>query len=549
MNLNRILLSVVIGGIAGGIAWFNSLTGLTEGPLFDLKEADGIGGLFKLHGFSGVFSVFPQLQYALLSFVGIWLASMVTIRMLGDVLIDIYKIPELRNRIIWTLGLLGVFRFGFFVYLPGIDIGGYEKQLESDTDNPLDWLMYTSRLTGGSFTPVLFSLGIMPYISASIIFSLLVKVFPYLEALSKEGEAGRRQISKYTRYATVVLCIVQSLFLIWSWKSPIPGDPNASSITLNPGFWICTLQLLCLTAGSMFVMWLGEKITEYGIGNGTSLLIMAGIISDVPRAIAFLLGKIISASGDDRPYEVTTCLLVFGLFVAIVAAVVFITKGQRRIPIQQQRAVKGRRVYGGQRQYMPVKVNAAGVLPVIFASSLLMIPTLFLSSVAFSGSNWFYGFLQILNNAFAQNGFLYVFCFIGMIIFFTYFWTSLYYNPVEIAGNMKEYGSFIPGIRPGRRTAEYLEKIFKRITLAGAVFLCVIALVPTVLAANIEGMNFIVTQFLGGTGILIVVGVSLDFVEKIEAQLLVRQYEGFMRGGDTSRGGSGGSDKKPVATQ
>ena len=549
MNLNRILLSVVIGGIAGGIAWFNSLTGLTEGPLFDLKEADGIGGLFKRHGFSGVFSVFPQLQYALLAFVGVWLASMVTIRMLGDVLIDIYKIPELRNRIIWTLGLLGVFRFGFFVYLPGIDIGGYEKQLESDTDNPLDWLMYTSRLTGGSFTPVLFSLGIMPYISASIIFSLLVKVFPYLEALSKEGEAGRRQISKYTRYATVVLCIVQSLFLIWSWKSPIPGDPDASSITLNPGFWICTLQLLCLTAGSMFVMWLGEKITEYGIGNGTSLLIMAGIISDVPRAIAFLLGKIISASGDDRPYEVTTCLLVFGLFVAIVAAVVFITKGQRRIPIQQQRAVKGRRVYGGQRQYMPVKVNAAGVLPVIFASSLLMIPTLFLSSVAFSGSGWFFGFLQILNNAFAQNGFLYVFCFIGMIIFFTYFWTSLYYNPVEIAGNMKEYGSFIPGIRPGRRTAEYLEKIFKRITLAGAVFLCVIALVPTVLAANIEGMNFIVTQFLGGTGILIVVGVSLDFVEKIEAQLLVRQYEGFMRGGDTPRGGSGGSDKKPVATQ
>ena len=549
MNLNRILLSVVIGGIAGGIAWFNSLTGLTEGPLFDLKEADGIGGLFKLHGFSGVFSVFPQLQYALLAFVGVWLASMVTIRMLGDVLIDIYKIPELRNRIIWTLGLLGVFRFGFFVYLPGIDIGGYEEQMESDTENPLDWLMYTSRLTGGSFTPVLFSLGIMPYISASIIFSLLVKVFPYLEALSKEGEAGRRQISKYTRYATVVLCIVQSLFLIWSWKSPIPGDPNASSITLNPGFWICTLQLLCLTAGSMFVMWLGEKITEYGIGNGTSLLIMAGIISDVPRAIAFLLGKIISASGDDRPYEVTTCLLVFGLFVAIVAAVVFITKGQRRIPIQQQRAVKGRRVYGGQRQYMPVKVNAAGVLPVIFASSLLMIPTLFLSSVAFSGSGWFFGFLQILNSAFAQNGFLYVFCFIGMIIFFTYFWTSLYYNPVEIAGNMKEYGSFIPGIRPGRRTAEYLEKIFKRITLAGAVFLCVIALVPTVLAANIDGMNFIVTQFLGGTGILIVVGVSLDFVEKIEAQLLVRQYEGFMRGGDTSRGGSGGSDKKPVATQ
>ena len=552
MNLNRILLSLLIGLIAGGIAFFTTPLGETEGPLFELylsggNWTGGIAELYKDSGFGGIFKIFPSLQNAFMAFVGFLLVSLVTIRMLGDVLIDIYKIPELRNRIIWTLGLLGVFRFGFFVYLPGIDIGAYEEQLKNDTDNPLDWLMYTSRLTGGSFTPVLFSLGIMPYISASIIFSLLVKVFPYLEALSKEGEAGRRQISKYTRYATVVLCIVQSLFLIWSWRSPISGSED--TITLNPGFWICTLQLLCLTAGSMFVMWLGEKITEYGIGNGTSLLIMAGIISDVPRAIAFLLGKVIAASSDDRPYEVTTCLLVFGLFVAIVAAVVFITKGQRRIPIQQQRAVKGRRVYGGQRQYMPVKVNAAGVLPVIFASSLLMIPTLFLSSVAFSGSGWFFGFLQILNNAFAQNGFLYVFCFIGMIIFFTYFWTSLYYNPVEIAGNMKEYGSFIPGIRPGRRTAEYLEKIFKRITLAGAVFLCVIALVPTVLAANIEGMNFIVTQFLGGTGILIVVGVSLDFVEKIEAQLLVRQYEGFMRGGDTPRGGSGGSDKKPVATQ
>lgn len=547
MNVNRILLSLVLGLIAGGIAWVNAPEGVTSGLLFDTYETVGWFEFLKSSGFASFFEVLPQVQYALLAFVGIGLVSLVMVRMLGGVLIDIYKIPELRNRIFWTLGLLAVFRFGFFVYLPGIDIVAHEKLLAKGEDGPLNWLMYTSRLTGGSFTPVLFSLGIMPYISASIIFSLLVKVFPYLEALSKEGEAGRRQISKYTRYATVVLCLVQSLFLIWSWKSPSPTD--ASTLTMNPGFWICSLQLLCLTAGSMFVMWLGEKITEYGIGNGTSLLIMAGIISDVPRAIGFMLGKVLTASADEAPFEVTNCLLVLGLFVAIVAAVVFITKGQRRIPIQQQRAVKGRKVYGGQRQYMPVKVNAAGVLPVIFASSLLMIPTLFLSSVAFGGDNWFYGFLQILNSAFERNGFLYVFCFIGMIIFFTYFWTSLYYNPVEIAGNMKEYGSFIPGIRPGRRTAEYLEKIFKRITLAGAVFLCVIALVPTVLAANVEGMSFIVTQFLGGTGILIVVGVSLDFVEKIEAQLLVRQYEGFMRGGDKPRGGSGGAEKKPVATR
>lgn len=546
MNVNRILLSLMIGLIAGGIAWFNAPEGVTEGKLFEIYDTVGLFGVYNSAGFTGVIEILPQVQYSLLAFLGIGVCCLLMLRMLGDVLIDIYKIPELRNRIIWTLGLLGVFRFGFFVYLPGINIAYHENLLESGGESPLDWLMYTSRLTGGSFTPVIFSLGIMPYISASIIFSLLVKVFPYLEALSKEGEAGRRQISRYTRYATVVLCLVQSLFLIWSWKSP---SSDGDTLTMNPGFWICSLQLLCLTAGSMFVMWLGEKITEYGIGNGTSLLIMAGIISDVPRAIAIMLGKVLDATPDERPFEVTNCLLVLGLFVGIVAAVVFITKGQRRIPIQQQRAVKGRRVYGGQRQYMPVKVNAAGVLPVIFASSLLMIPTLFLSSIAFTGTGWFFGFLRILNSAFEQNGFLYVFCFIGMIIFFTYFWTSLYYNPVEIAGNMKEYGSFIPGIRPGRRTAEYLERIFKRITLAGAVFLCVIALVPTVLAANVEGMSFIVTQFLGGTGILIVVGVSLDFVEKIEAQLLVRQYEGFMRGGGTPRGGSGGSEKKPVATQ
>ena len=295
-------------------------------------------------------------------------------------------------------------------------------------------------------------------------------------------------------------------------------------------------------------MWLGEKITEYGIGNGTSLLIMAGIISDVPQAIGFMMGKVLGATPDERPFEVTYCLLILGLFIAIVAAVVFITKGQRRIPIQQQRAVKGRRVYGGQRQYMPVKVNAAGVLPVIFASSLLMIPTLFLQSIAYAGNSWFYGLLQILDSAFSSNGFLYIFCFIGMIVFFTYFWTSLYYNPVEIAGNMKEYGSFIPGIRPGRRTAEYLEKSFKRLTLAGAVFLCLIALVPRVIMGNGPGMTFIVTQFLGGTSILIVVGVSLDFVEKIESQLLVRQYEGFMRGGgDMHRGG--GTEKKTVPAE
>ena len=516
MSLKRILLSLVLGAVGGAVVWSS----------VDSAEV-------------------AATTYALAGFIVTAVFSLVAMSVIGDVLVDICRIPELRNRICWTLGLLAVFRFGFWVYLPGIDIEGY-RSIVNKGQGPLDWLTMTSRLTGGSFTPVLFSLGIMPYISASIIFSLLVKVFPALEALSKEGEAGRRQISRYTRYATVVLCLVQALFLVWNWRSPMSA--TGATITLNPGFWICALQLICLTAGSLFVMWLGEKITEYGIGNGTSLLIMAGIISDVPQAVGFMIGKVLGATPDERPFEVTYCLLILGLFIAIVAAVVFITKGQRRIPIQQQRAVKGRRVYGGQRQYMPVKVNAAGVLPVIFASSLLMIPTLFLQSVAYGGTGFFYGLLQVLDSAFASNGFLYIFCFIGMIVFFTYFWTSLYYNPVEIAGNMKEYGSFIPGIRPGRRTAEYLEKIFKRLTLAGAIFLCLIALVPQVIMGNVPGMTFIVTQFLGGTSILIVVGVSLDFVEKIESQLLVRQYEGFMRGGETPRGG-GGTEKKAVPAE
>ena len=522
MSLNRILLSLALGAIAALIVGLNSLD--VEGTISVLWV-----------------NIPATVVYPLLGFIATAVVSLFAMATIGAVLVDIYKIPELRKRILWTLGLLAIFRFGFWVYLPGIDITGY-KEMVNTGKGPLDWLTMTSRLTGGSFTPVLFSLGIMPYISASIIFSLLVKVFPALEALSKEGEAGRRQISRYTRYATVVLCLVQALFLVWNWRSP---TSSGATITLNPGFWICALQLICLTAGSLFVMWLGEKITEYGIGNGTSLLIMAGIISDVPQAVGFMIGKVLGATPDERPFEVTYCLLILGLFIAIVAAVVFITKGQRRIPIQQQRAVKGRRVYGGQRQYMPVKVNAAGVLPVIFASSLLMIPTLFLQSIAYAGNSWFYGLLQILDSAFSSNGFLYIFCFIGMIVFFTYFWTSLYYNPVEIAGNMKEYGSFIPGIRPGRRTAEYLEKIFKRLTLAGAVFLCLIALVPQVIMGNVPGMTFIVTQFLGGTSILIVVGVSLDFVEKIESQLLVRQYEGFMRGGSDMHSG-GGTEKKTV---
>ena len=462
------------------------------------------------------------------------------------ILKDIWNIPELRTRILWTVSLLVIFRVGFWIFLPGINVVQYREYMASKGQGPLDWLLYTSRLTGGSFTPVLFSLGIMPYISASIIFSLLVKVFPRLEALSKEGESGRRIINRYTRYATVVLCLVQATFLVGQWG----GQPGGMAISQG-GFLMGTLQILCLTAGSLFLMWMGEKITEIGIGNGASMIIMAGIIADVPAAIGFLGQRVLNAfllGSGEGPFEVVWSLLIIGLFFAVVASVVFITKGQRRIPIQQQRAVKGRRVYGGQRHYMPIKVNAAGVLPIIFASSLVFIPALLLERVAFGGSSGFHTFLRFFATVFSTGSFLHTLAYMALIFFFTFFWTSLMFNPVEVAGNMKEYGSFIPGIRPGKRTAEYLEKIIKRITLAGGAFLCAIALVPQLVGGAIPGMrNSNITQFLGGTGILIVVGVALDFVEKIEAQLLMRQYEGFIRGPEGPRRG-GGPEKRSVSS-
>jgi len=463
------------------------------------------------------------------------------------ILRDILKIPELRRRIGWTILLLVVFRFGFHVFIPGIDIPTFLESQKGKGSGALDWLIYTSALTGGNLSaPVLFALGIMPYISASIIFSLMIKVFPRLEALSKEGEQGRRTINRYTRYFTVLLCVIQATFLVNNWQTPGQGGVAISQAN---GFWSWTaiLQLLCLSSGSLFLMWLGEKITEYGIGNGTSLIIMVGIIADMPLALGVMGKSIQNAEPEFVPFQVAKGLVTIVLYCAVVAGVVFITKGQRRIPIQAARAVKGRRVYGGQRQYMPVKVNAAGVLPIIFAQSLVVIPSTFLAWLSLqSGSNWFTTFIQHIATAFSQGGFLYVIAFVGMIFFFTYFWTTLMFNPVEIANNLKEYGSFIPGIRPGKFTAEYLEKIIKRITLAGAAFLAVIALVPQLVAQALE-VDRTITQFLGGTGILIVVGVALDLVDKIEAQLLVRQYEGFMRGGEGPRRG-GGPEKKPVSS-
>ncbi len=436
------------------------------------------------------------------------------------VLRNILGIPELRRRLGFTILMLGVYRVGFHIYLPGVDIQVLEEMTRSARESSgglFDFVQMTSALTGGNLAnATVFSLGIMPYISASIIFSLLVKVFPKLEALQKEGEQGRKAISRYTRYATVALCLVQGIFVLSFLKSTQNGTVNPIS---ESSFFLQLLQLMVLTGGTLFLMWLGEKITEFGIGNGISLLIMAGILAQMPGALIGLLGGFGSLSPEAKPFFVLKIMLLLLLFLAIVAAVVFITKGQRRIPIQQARVTRGRKTMGGSRHYMPIKVNSAGVLPIIFAQSLLILPTGVISFLMGGSNRWV--------ALFSPGSFWYMVLYVSMIGFFTYFWTSLYFNPTEIANNMKEYGSFIPGIRPGRRTAEYLQQVINRITLAGAVFLAGIALVPQVVSNSLD-VSFFISSFLGGTGILIVVGVALDLVDKIESQLLVRHYEGFV---------------------
>ncbi len=444
---------------------------------------------------------------------------------------NIIAIPDLRRRVGFTLMALAIYRIGFFIYLPGVRLDVLEDALANVPDaggGLLSFLGMTSLLTGGNLrNATIFSLGIMPYISASIIFSLMTKVFPRLEELQKEGESGRKVIARWTRYSTVLFCLLQSIIVVQAITSPnFLGNGVAVS---DSGYALGLLQVMVLTCGTLFLMWLGEKITENGIGNGISLMIMAGIVASIPQMFLSFSTEWTTRAVDERPFFVVKILVLLLLFFAIVAGVVFITKGQRRIPIQNARTVRGQ---GGQRHYMPIRVNSAGVLPIIFAQSLLMVPGVVLTFIPGA---------QGIGALLAPGAFWYLALYVGMIGFFTYFWTSLYYNPVEIADNMKEHGSFIPGIRPGRRTAEYLQQVFARITLAGAVFLAVIALIPQLISKVQPGVGGgSLAQMMGGTAILIVVGVALDLVDKIEAQLLARQYEGFVaprrgRSGATSR--------------
>jgi preprotein translocase subunit SecY len=439
---------------------------------------------------------------------------------------NIFRIPELRRKVMYTFGMLVVYRLGFQVWLPGVDTVAVQEQLSRTGEGGLGQLLaFASAVTGGGLQQAkLFSLGIMPYISASIIFSLLVKVIPSLEALQKEGEAGRNRINELTRYSTVALCLVQSIFVI-SWLKM----QNLVLAEYSTSFLFYVSTVVALTTGAMFVMWIGERISESGVGNGISLIIMAGIIAAMPGGfLKFFADNVFNTSLNQQ--EITFGVLKFlafaGIFIGVVVAVVLMQQSQRRIPIQQQKHTRGRRVYGGQLHYLPFRVNSAGVMPVIFAQSLLILPAMVLGQ--FMNTDWAYGY-----------GFWGITLTIALIYFFTYFWISLQFNPVEIANNMKEHGSFIPGIRPGRKTADYLETIMNRITMVGSAFLCAITVLPNIVSGLI-GIDIYMASFLGGTGILIIVGVALDIVQKIESHLLMRHYEGFIKRGKirARRGGS-----------
>ncbi len=447
--------------------------------------------------------------------------------------INMWRITELRNKLLFTLGMMVIYRVGFHIPLPAVDQSGLAEWAEKASGGAAGNLItYVGIFTGGTFgQSTIFGLGVMPYISAAIIFQLLATVLPSLQQLQKEGPAGRQKIQEYTRYATVGLCVVQSIFWLgFMLRSNLVYSEHAE----GGGswlFWCC--GVLGLTSGTVFLMWLGEQIDKYGIGNGVSLIITAGIVASMPGAIWEIVGGFSVNAADDKPYGVDTVLFLIATFVLVVAGSIIITQGQRRIPIQQAKHTRGRRVYGGQRSYLPLRVNHGGVMPIIFASSLMIFPSMVFGYLG--GSFPDSGVVSFLDQNFRMDKYLYVAVYIALIYFFAYFWTTVQFQPKEMATQLRDHGSFIPGLRPGPRTAEYLETVMERITYVGAGFLAVIAVIPTIVAGVFK-IPFSVSSFLGGTGLLIVVSVMLDFVQRIEASLLMRNYQGFLGTGGGGRG-------------
>lgn len=439
--------------------------------------------------------------------------------------INVFRIPDLRKKVLFTLMMLCVYRVGFYVALPGIDqerLAGHFTQSGGAGEQMAElFAMFTGGDLGQS---TIFGLGIMPYISASIILQILTTLYTPLEKLAKEGESGRRKIMEYTRYGTVLLCLVQSAFWV--------GYLNRSGLVYGDYAGSASFAMMAISGlmvGTILLMWIGEQIDEYGVGNGVSLIIMANIIARMPNAfIEVWQGLNLSgtmAGGQIRP-EMVLFLIVS--FVAVVAGSILITQAQRRIPIQQAKQTRGRRVVGGARHYLPLKVNHGGVMPIIFASSFLLLP-----SWAFQYPlSWGWppqGLWIFLAESFFPGQFIYEIMYIAMVYLFAYFWVSVQFRPKELSENLRDMGSFIPGLRPGKRTADYLETVMERITFVGAGFLALIAVIPSILATQFE-IPWRISAFLGGTGLLIVVSVTLDLIQRLEANLIMRNYQGFLSG-------------------
>jgi preprotein translocase subunit SecY len=420
------------------------------------------------------------------------------------------KIAELRKRVVFTLVMLAVYRVGVAVPTPGIDGQALAVFFEQASSTVFGLV---NLFSGGALERFsIFALGIMPYISSSIIIQLLTVVVPTLERLSKEGEAGRRKITEYTRYGTVGLALLQGFFISIGLEQI--STPSGGSVIFDPGWSFRIMTVITLTSGTAFIMWLGEQITERGVGNGISLIIFAGIVASIPSAITSTIEFV-----REGELGIMVVALIVILMIVVVAAVIIMERGHRRIPVQYAKRVVGRRMYGGQSSHLPLKLNTAGVIPPIFASSILVFPT---TIAGFSDSSM----AKAIDELLAPGSWLYNLSYVALIIFFCYFYTAVVFNPTDVADNMKKNGGFIPGIRPGQRTAEYLDRILSRVTLSGALYISAVCILPTLLIGF-----FNVPFFFGGTALLIVVGVALDTAAQIETQVLMRNYEGFMKRG------------------
>ncbi len=417
---------------------------------------------------------------------------------------NIGKIPELRKRLLFSAGMLAVYRIGIFISTPGVDRVELGKAFEQLQGTLFGFL---NMFSGGAFEQAsIFALGIMPYVSSSIIMQLLTVVIPTLERLQKEGEQGRRKINQYTRYGTIVLAIVQGFGI----ANYLVNNPGGMQVVHDPGPGFFFITIATLTAGTTFIMWMGEQITERGIGNGTSLIIFAGIVAQLPSGVArtweYVVGDMI---------EPVQMLILGAIILGVIAAIIFFEQAQRRIPVQYAKRLVGKRTYAGQSTHLPLKINATGVVPPIFASSILMFPATIGQFVASE-------YVEQIQQFFQMDAWFYNSAYVLLIIFFCYFYTAVTFNPVDVADNMKTYGGYIPGIRPGKKTAEYIDHVLSRLTFGGALYLSAVCVLPTVLVNS-----FNVPFFFGGTGLLIVVGVALDTVRQIESHLITRHYDGF----------------------